>query len=199
MIPGLGRSLKRLPRGINGVGSGLTALGVAGAGIYGFSSGIGSKHVSDNIFEMTTGDPQFDRYALGTDVGVSSMLFNTFHMPGFLPGGDVPIIPFAPGYGGRVKAITQTGGIGGGLVGAGAGAFAGLKMSGVGGSIAGGIAGGIVGAAAGAGAGFRASSGGLINSTTISDTMRARRYDNRMPVVDGGLVFGAYNSRMGGY
>lgn len=191
MIPGLGKSLKRLPRGMTGTGSALTALGVGAASLYGFNSGISSKHVTDNMFELTTGDAQMDQYALGTDVGMRSMLFPSIPMPGFMPGGDIPVSPFAPGYGGRVKTATKAGGVLGMLGGAGAGfALGGAKMS---------IAGGVVGAGLGAALGFKGSSGGLINNTTMTDTMRARRYDNRMPVVDGGLVFGAYNSRMGGY
>lgn len=165
-----------------------TAALAAGAGLYGFGRGVNDRGTTTNMMDFTFGDPEFDRYALGNDFGIREML-----MP--IPYSMSPFngMTYA---GARNTAITTGigGGILGGAIGGGVGAARGWKTA-----VGMGILGAALGTAGGGYAGFQAYTGGTVNRTTLSDAFRARRYDNRMPVVDGSAVFGMYNSRMGGY
>lgn len=164
------------------------ALGIAAAGAYGFSSGLGSNSVSDNLFEFATGDPNFDEYALGQNVSARALL-----LPVGIPGiGDLTAID-------RVNN-TMGATTGGAAFGAGVGALVGgLKGGSVRNRIGWGLATGIIGGIGGGAAGFKGMSGGYINRTTVNDSLRARRYNNNMPTVSGEMVLGMYDTRMGGY
>lgn len=184
-MPALARSLgRRLPRGMTR-GTGMTAALTAGAAGYGLAKGIGSSGITDYAFEMATGDPQFDQYAFGTDVGINQLLMPV--APSIVTGNTGSLINYPV----RGAAI-------GGLAGAAAGFGLSRRASprtrfGIS------MLSGAVGAIGGGTAGFNMASQGLVNRTTISDSLRGRRYNNTMPMVDGSLVLGAYNTRMGGY
>lgn len=180
-----GKSIESMMAHRRGATAAMAMLTV-GAGAYGFVKGISDRGVSANLMDLTTGDPNMEQYALGTNNGMRSLL-----MP--LPGSAINNLSET-----SLVAGTAGGTIGGGLLGAGAGAALGRKH-GLKTMIMSGLAGGVIGTGVGGRIGYRATSQGYINSTTFSDSLRGRRYDNRMPVVDGSLVFGAYNSRMGGY
>lgn len=169
------------------VASKLFPVALGGLGIAGFSSGFDSSAAKDNFYEFTTGNPDFDEYALGTDFGIRRTLMP---MPWDVINTGVSHASTA------VPAATVGGGAVGGLAGFAAGNGLRRRMAFA-------LLGGFGGAAAGGTLGFKATTQGVVNPTTISDYNRygrdGRRYQNNLPIVNGNMVFGQYNSRMGGY
>lgn len=188
-VAGVGvRSTNTVNRvGNSRLGSPLAKAAIGGAAITGLSSGFGNTPATDSFYELTTGSPDFDQYALGTDFGMQDLLLPT------------PLNVTRRGIGNTTNAMSAGYKIGG-VAGAGAGLYAG---KGVRGRLTFGLMGAFGGAAAGAGAGFAGTTQGTVNTTTIGDYNRYgrgdRRYQNNLPIVDGSMVFGQYNSRMGGY
>jgi hypothetical protein len=167
------------------LGKKLLPIAVGGAAVHGFAKGIGSQDVSSNAYEMLTGDPNIDDYVLGRNAGLRSLM-----LP--LPGSAVNGMTQG-GFNNSIKAGAYTGGALGGLVGGGlAGGFKSRR----------GILAATVGAAMGAGlggfTGFQGYTQGYVNSTTLADGIKSKSYNNNLPYVDGSLVLGAYNTRMGG-
>ena len=158
---------------------------VAGAGMYGFSKGFSSQGAVDKAYESMTGDPNIDEYVLGRNASFRQLL-----------------IPF-PGSAVKGMSPVRDTGIGAAVGGLGLGGVSGIiaRKSGRGALATMGIslATGIMGAGAGGYAGFSASTQGYVNPTTFRDAYKAQGYNNNMPMVDGSIVLGAYNSRMGGY
>lgn len=194
MIRGLGKklagnygqnvgNLNRVASAHPRVTSGAVAAGIGLAGASGFAKGINSKDVSSNAYELLTGDPEIDDYVLGRNTSMRQLA-----LP--LPGSAV--LGMAP-----VAGTLAGAGAGAGL-GAGAGMLAtqgrrGLARAGIS------LATGLAGAGVGGAVGFNRSTQGYVNPTTFKDAYMGKSYNNNMPVVDGSLVLGAYNSRMGGY
>lgn len=178
-----GGSLGRLAANYPRMTSGTVAAGIGVAGVAGFAGGVNSEDVSSNAYELLTGDPNIDDYVLGRNASMRQL---ALPLPGSAVSGMAPVA-------GTLAGAGLLGGIG-----AAAGALAtpgrrGLARAGIS------LATGIAGAGVGGAIGFNRSTQGYVNSTTFKDAYMGKSYNNNMPEVDGSIVLGAYNSRMGGY